>query len=101
MNYLAKPKTTFSEDTLLAVPSTERGFQNQVDSSNVGTGCILVQQLPEGEGIISTNSRVFVNAEQKMSTFHRELCGIVSALQTYGHYVIGSLLRSIFTAIKN
>ena len=25
-----------------------------------------------------------------MSTFHRELCGIVSALQTYGDYIIGS-----------
>ena len=28
--------------------------------------------------------------EQKMSTLHRELCGIVSALQTYEHYIIGS-----------
>ena len=26
-----------------------------------------------------------------MSTLHRELCGIVSALQTYEHYIIGSL----------
>ena len=25
-----------------------------------------------------------------MSTLHRELCGIVSALQTYEHYIIGS-----------
>ena len=25
-----------------------------------------------------------------MSTLHRELCGIVSALQTYDHYIIGS-----------
>ena len=27
-----------------------------------------------------------------MSTLHRELCGIVSALQTYEHYTIGSLI---------
>ena len=26
----------------------------------------------------------------KMSTLHREVCGIVSALQTYEHYIIGS-----------
>ena len=63
-----------------------------MDSSNVGTGCILIQQFPEGKRIISFNSRVFDKAEQKISTLHRELCGIVSALQTYEHYIIGSPL---------
>ena len=40
--------------------------------------------------MISANSRVFDKAEQKMSPQHRELCGIVSALQTYEFYGIGS-----------
>ena len=83
-------KTRISEDTILAKPSTKHPFHIHVDSSNVGTGCILVQQFPEGKRIVSFNSRVFDNAEQKMSTLHRELCGIVSALQTYEHYIIGS-----------
>ena len=83
-------KTRISEDTILAVPSTENHFHIHVDSSNVGTGCILVQQFPEGKRIVSFNSRVFDNAEQKMSTLHRELCGTVSALQTYEHYIIFS-----------
>ena len=83
-------KERISEDTILAVPSTEYPFHIHVDSSNVGTGCILVQQFPEGKRIVSFNSRVFDKAEQKMSTLHRELCGIVSALQTYEHYIIGS-----------
>ena len=61
-----------------------------MDSSNVGTGCILIQQFPEGKRIISFNSQVFDKAEQKMSTPHRELCGLVSALQTYEHCIIGS-----------
>ena len=61
-----------------------------VNSSNVGTGCILIQQFPEGKRIISFNSHIFDKAEQKRSTLHRELCGIVSALQTYEHYIIGS-----------
>ena len=61
-----------------------------MDNSNVGTGCILIQQFPEGKRIISFDSRVFDKAEQKLSTLHRELCGIVSALQTYEHYIIGS-----------
>ena len=72
------------------MPSTGYPFHIHVDSSNVGTGCFLIQQFPEGKRIISFNSRVFDKVEQKMSTLHRELCGIVSALQTYEHYIIGS-----------
>ena len=82
-------KERIHNDTVLAVPSTEYPFHIHVDSSNVGTGCILIQQFPEGKRIISFNSRVFDKAEQKMSTLHRELCGIVSTLQTYEHYIIG------------
>ena len=41
-------KDRISEDTILAVPSTDYPFHIHVDSSNVGTGCILVQQFPEG-----------------------------------------------------
>ena len=63
-------KDRISEDTILAVPSTDYPFHIQVDSSNAGTGCILIQQFPEGKRIISFNSRVFDKAEQKMSTLH-------------------------------
>ena len=83
-------KDRISEVTILAIPSTDYPFHIHVDSSNVGTGCILIQQFSEGKRIISFNSRVFDKAEQKMSTLHRELCRIVSALQTYEHYIIGS-----------
>ena len=40
--------------------------------------------------MVSFNSGVFDDAEQKKSTLHRELCGIVSALQTYEQYITGS-----------
>ena len=84
-------KGRISEDTILAIPSTEYPFPIHVDSSNVGTGCILKQQFPEGKRIISFTSRSFDKAEQRMSPLHRELCGIISALQTYQLYKIGSL----------
>ena len=84
-------KDRISEDTIIAVPSTENPFHINVDSSNVGTGCILIQQFHERKRIISFISRVFDKAEQKMSTFHWEQYGIVSAIQTYEHYVIWSL----------
>ena len=83
-------KDRISEDTNLAVPSTDHPFQIHMDSSNVGTRCILIQKFPEGNRIFSFNSRTFHEAEQKMSTLHKELYGIVSALQTYKHYIIGS-----------
>ena len=83
-------KDRISEDTILAIPSTEYPFHNHVDSSNVGSGCILIQQFPEGKRIITFNSRIFGKAEQKISILPREVCGIVSALQTYGHYNMGS-----------
>ena len=83
-------KERIHKDTVLAVPSTDYPFHIHVDSSNVVTGCILIQQFHKGKRIDSLNSRVFDKAEQKMSTLHGELCGIVSALQTYKLYIIGS-----------
>ena len=38
---------------------------------------------------MSFGFRVFDKTEQKMFTLHREMCGIVSALQIFEHYVIG------------
>ena len=35
-------KDSISEDTILAVPSTDYPFHIHVDSPNVGTGCILI-----------------------------------------------------------
>ena len=84
-------KDIINEDTIFTIPSTEYLFHIHVDSSNEGTGCILIQQFPGGKRIIFFNSRIFDKAEQKTSTLHRELCGIVSALQTFEHYIIGSL----------
>ena len=83
-------KDRISEDTILAIPSTDYPFHIHVDSTSVGTGCILLHQFPEGKRIISFNCRVFDKAEQKMSTLHRDLCGIVSSLQTYELYIIES-----------
>ena len=49
-----------------------------------------MQQFPERKRIIPFICQIFDKVEQKMSTLHRELWGIVSALQTYEHYIIGS-----------
>ena len=64
-------KDRISEETILGNPSTEYPIHIHVDSSNVGTGCILIQQFLEGKRIISSNSRIFDKVEQEMSTLHR------------------------------
>ena len=83
-------KNRISEETILAVPNHKYRFHVHVDSSSIGTGSILVQEFQSGKRIVSFNSRVFTKDEQKMSTLHRELCGVTSALQTYEHFIIGS-----------
>ena len=79
-----------SEDTVLAIPDTRYPFHVHVDASSIGVGSILVQEFPTGKRIVSFNSRVYTKDEEKMSTTARELCGVISALQTYEHYIIGS-----------
>ena len=83
-------KDRISEETILAVPNPKYPFHIHFDSSSIGTGSILVQEFPSGKRIVSFNSRVFTKDEQKMSTLHRELCSIISALQTHEHFIIGS-----------
>ena len=46
--------------------------------------------MKERKRIKSFNSRVFDKFEQKKSTIHSEICGIISSLQTFQHYIIGS-----------
>ena len=83
-------KDRISEETILVVPNPKHPFHIHVDSSSISIGLILVQEFPSGKRIVSFNSRVFTKDEQKMSTLKRERCGIISALQTYGHFLIGS-----------
>ena len=83
-------KDRIGEETVLAVPNAKYPFHIHVDSSSIGTGSILVQEFPNGKSIVSFNSRVFTKDEQKMSTLHRELCGIISALHNFEHFIIGS-----------
>ena len=92
-------KEKFAHDISLAIPKANYPFHIHADSSNLGTGCILIQQFPDRKRIVSANSRVFDKAEQKMSPQHRELCGIISALQTYEFYLIGSHFPYISFAI--
>ena len=83
-------KDRFSEETILVVPNPKYPFHIHVDTSSIGTGSILAQEFHSRKRIVSFNSRMFTKDEQKISTLHRELCGIISTLQTYEHFIISS-----------
>ena len=60
-----KLKDRYCHDNANAIPNTDYPFHIHAESSSVGTGCILTQAFPDGNRIVSANSRVFVKAEQK------------------------------------
>ncbi|MCP4485250.1 MAG: hypothetical protein GY823_11910, partial [Flavobacteriaceae bacterium] len=83
-------KDEISADTVMALPNVKYPFFIHCDSSNVGVGAILIQEFPHGKRILSFNSRIFNEAEQKLPTLSRELTAIIFALETYEHLIIGS-----------
>ena len=83
-------KQRLCHDISNAFPSNDYPFHIHADSSNLRTCCVPIQNFPDRKRMISANSRVFDKAEQKISPQHIELCGIISALQTYEFYFNGS-----------
>ena len=83
-------KGRISEGTVMAVPNREYPLYTHLDSSSIVTGSILVQEIPRRKCLASFIFPVLTKDERKMSSLHRELCGIVSAPQTYEHFIIDS-----------
>ena len=94
-------KDRIIENTKLAVPSTKYPFHIHVDSSNVGTGCILIQQLPEGKRNISLNSRVFDKAEQKKVHFTEDFVELFLHYKPTINILLAPRSRSIFIMTTN
>ena len=59
-------KERIHRDTVLAVHSTDYPFHIHVDSSNVGTGCILTSKFPK-ERELSRSTRVYLTRQNKKS----------------------------------
>ena len=62
-------KERIHKDTVLAVPSTDYPFHIHVDSSNVGTGCILIQQFPEGKELSRLTLVYLIKQNRKCPLF--------------------------------
>ena len=60
-----KLKDKFCHDISNAIHNVYYPFHIHADSSNVGTGCILIQDLPEGKRIVSANSKSLIKPSKK------------------------------------
>ena len=84
-------KFSLKKDAELAIPNTTKPFYITVDASLNGAGAVLFQPNSNNNmQVLSFSSRIFDTQEQKLSTYDRELCAVIFALQTYEHYIIGS-----------
>ena len=75
---------SLTSETELKIPNTNHPFFITVDASLIGLGAALFHLKDQNKmKVISYNSRILNPQEQKLSTLHRELLGIVHALQIY------------------
>ena len=84
-------KNTLTKNCELTLPNTKNPFFIMVDASAAGMGTVLAQADNNGQmQIISYNSRLFTESEQKIAIIYRELSAIVYALEIYEFIIIGS-----------
>ena len=86
-----KLKMSLTSETELTIPNTKHSFFITVDASLFGLGAVLFQLKDQNKmEVISYNSRLLNQQEQKLSILDRELLGIVHALQIYEFLITGS-----------
>ncbi|CAM8882492.1 unnamed protein product [Rhodiola kirilowii] len=79
-------KAALTQAPTLALPDFTKSFEIQSDASGEGMGAILLQ----GHKPIAYFSNQFNRSMQQASTYVRELCALVSAIQKWRHYLLGT-----------
>ena len=68
---IEKKTHSFSAETILALANPKNPLHVKVDSSSIGSGSSLIQEIPQENRPVSFNFRPLVVGEQKMSNLHR------------------------------
>ena len=85
-----KLKMSLTSETELTIPNTKHPFFITVDASLIGLGAVLFQLNEQNKMSYRTIFVYSTHKKKKLSTFDRELLGIVHALQIYEFRIIGS-----------
>ena len=89
---LKKLKKLLTEQILNTIPDPNQPFYATCDASNFGIGAALLQSHngTNKMNLISANSRLFTQAELRLSTLMRECTAIIYALTEYEFLILGS-----------
>nr|KYP76696.1 Transposon Ty3-I Gag-Pol polyprotein [Cajanus cajan] len=79
-----KLKTQLSNTPVLALPNFSKEFVLEVDASGQGVGAVLMQDRHP----IAYISRSFNQQQQALSTYEKELLGVMFAVQKWRHYLL-------------
>jgi hypothetical protein len=80
-------KTLLTTAPVLAQPDIEKSFDVYCDASDIGLGCVLIQ---EGQ-VIAYVSRQLRRHEEHYPTHDLELVAVVHALKICRHYLLGNV----------
>ena len=85
-------KKLLTEQISNTIPGPNQPFYAMCDASNFGIGAALLQSHSETNkmNLISAKSRLFTQAELRLSTLMRECTAIVNTLTEYEFLILGS-----------
>ena len=92
-----KVKLLLQKSPVLKSPDYEKPFKLIIDSSDVGTGSVLVQEASDGlDHPVSYFSKKFLKYQRKYSVVEKETLGLVLALEHFDVY-LGSFKIKVYT----
>ena len=86
--------------TVLTIPDLDQPYYGMCDASNFGIGASLLQSHngTNKVNLISANSRLFTQAEFRLSTLLRECTAIIYTLTEYKFLILGSKHPTVLLA---
>ena len=90
-------KKLLTEQISNTIPDSNQPFYAMCDASNFGIGAALLQSHngTNKMNLISANSRLFTQAELRLSTLMRECTAIIYTLTEYEFLILGSKLPTV------
>ena len=90
-------KTLLIEQLSNSIPDPNQPFYTMYDASNFGIGAAFLQSHngTNKMNLISANSRLFQQAELRLSTLMRECTAIICTLSEYELLILGSKHRTV------